>query len=487
MLITDSRINLFYILESAPDLQIDLAHLGNAKQDWLMPSVRTLFAARHEKLAGSDEKLCERTALWEKTSSKISKDFTSHLKMLLGANGHDTSTAQKAVTFQLKQGDANAALGGFVKNKPKGSVFTKPAGLGLRLSKRAQFRVHNATGKEIKHIAFRLDDLKVHQFESGVVIAVLTASSFDDQLDDELLFELVHALGRYNRLVWVDHAALPHPDSVSPLSLSDIVEGLSGTAIDAAHHDRIYSHCFGKTDAVDISAIDDAAKRLAKRYTSDYEVDSSHRQTDLFTPFKNMRHALCEEGACTLISTGQSGTQIVDSYYEHAVAPVYIPILLHALHEQAALLSQLERSAAWQEDQSESGSVLRNLRDEILTFRMRMRLTRLSPVSMHNAFYVIAREAMNLPKLQEALAQDTSEITAVIHEAMERRKEKRFKWAALATAIGVSFVGSYEAIRYAIEASSNTSLTASDGVTPLALAILFSTFIGFATWRSASD
>lgn len=487
MLITDSRINLFYILESTPDPHLSLAHLADAKQNWLMPSVRTMFAARHEKLAGSDEKSRERAALWEKTSPKISKDFTSHFKILLGANGQESSTAQKAVTLQLKQGDANATLGGFVKNKPKDATSTKPAGVGLKLSKRAQVRVQNATGKEIEYIAFRLDDLKVHQFESEIVVAVLTASSLEDQLDDELFFELVHALGRYNRLFWIDHAALPHPDSVSPFSLSDIVEGLTGAAIDAAHHDRIYSHCYGKTDAIDMSSIDDAAKRLAKRYTSDYEIDSSHNKTELFAPFKNMRHALCEEGACTLISTGQPGTEIVDSYYEHAVAPVYMPILLHALHEQAALLSQLERSAAWQEDHSESGSVLRNLRDEILTFRMRMRLTRLSPVSMHNAFYAIARDALNLPKLQGALAQDTSEITGVIHEAMERRKEQRFKWAALATAVGVSFVGSYEAIRYAVEASSNTSLTASDGITPLALAIVFSIFIGFATWRSASD
>lgn len=487
MRITDPRINLFYILESAPDLQLDLEHLADAKQGWLMPSVRTMFGARHEKLTASDKELRKRAVLWEKTSAKISKDFTSHFKMLLGANGQDTLTGQKAVTFQLKQGDAHATLGGFVKNKPKGAALTKPAGVGLKLSKRAQVRVQNATGKEIEHLAFKLDGLKVHQFESDIVVAVLTASSLEDQVDDELLFELVHALGRYNRLCWVDRAGLPHPESVSPFSLSDIVEGLTGTSIDAAHHHRIYSHCFGKTDEVDISAVDDAAKRLAKRYTSDYEIDSSHNKTELFAPFKNMRHALCEEGACTLISTGQPGTEIVDSYYEHAVAPVYIPILLHALHEQAALLSQLERSAAWQEDQSESGSVLRNLRDEILTFRMRMRLTRLSPVSMHNSFYEIARDALNLPKLQGALAQDTSEITGVIHEAMERRKEQRFKWAALATAVGVSFVGSYEAIRYAVEASANTSLTASDGVTPLALAILFSIFIGFATWRSASD
>ena len=50
MRITDPIINLFYILESAPDLHLDLANLADVKQGWLMPSVRTMFGARHEKL-----------------------------------------------------------------------------------------------------------------------------------------------------------------------------------------------------------------------------------------------------------------------------------------------------------------------------------------------------------------------------------------------------------------------------------------------------
>ena len=274
------------------------------------------------------------------------------------------------------------------------------------------------TGKAFVHAVLRID--RLFPGEDQTTKSILAAAE---------LLEAVAALTRAGELGWYNQR-----DGIKlmpTVRITTVLEALvKGATAENEILERVYTYAYVRFAGPVASAdADNIALQLARHYTSDYALKADAESVARVRDFDTVGHVITLEGAATVVAP-DSNTSTLPPFLENfATATLhqhYIPIALLALHEHAFLIDKTTESSFWPSLTHQTIERLKQLRHDLLSFRLAFRFSQVSLISMHNAMNRAFRQALNLDGMLRELSADVAEATSYL-DAEQREKESKIR------------------------------------------------------------
>lgn len=455
----DHEVHLFYRLrplspETGPDLTFqDLTCAAS-------PGEKTAKAVlphdQYEVLRGR----YEAKPVWQIAGSEgaqkpwpISKDLKGEIRDILGGKRPQLATQWMLAAHAkrlLQKGDL----------APEGAPQKVSAKkLCLSFTKAAEKRVA-AAGIAPVQLLVTLQNISVLAPVTGnayCIVRVQFARIDGHDLSAIELTEAVAAIGRMNNCYWVD-AAQFQPVDTPKFSLGMLVRVLSeGCAAKGTKERRVETYTFVKTAKhIPIEQSEALSAFLARHYTSAYDLDMDNAEVAFIREFRNMRHALGVEGACSILVPDKDGNIVsfLQDWKNSVFRSAYAPIIFLGLHEHR-YLTQSRKKALDAQTLDESIQVYRAILDDALVFRLNLRFSEVSRISLHNRFNKRFRDILGLEEKLAELEGDVGAISERLISAERNREEAeenaRHRRIFLVTSIGSSSLAGLTAYTIAKE------------------------------------
>ncbi|MEP3523995.1 MAG: hypothetical protein ABJN24_01070 [Hyphomicrobiales bacterium] len=246
------------------------------------------------------------------------------------------------------------------------------------------------------------------------------------------MMEAVAALSRHNKCRWYDQKSGKLACSRT-ITLGSLIRALAlGHANTETLSRRVPSYSFIRLkEQLQPAELDKVAGFLSRRYTDAYEFDVASNNVSLLRDFKNLRHAISEEGAATVINPDENGEvpSFLENFQSSVLASAYSPIALTLWNEQSFLTRGRVKVLKTRSEQA-SVDELTGLMDDALLFRLFYRHAHASDISMHNDFSSAFRKVLGLDKKLEELQKDVEAVRAKLLSAKqaEERYEEQVKY-----------------------------------------------------------
>lgn len=316
--------------------------------------------------------------------------------------------------------------------------------LALNLSKAASRRL-SAFSVESAELKIVLNDLTVAAFATGYgfCVARLALNRVDGKpLTAVELLEAQNSLARFNEMNW-NEAGATSKGGGRNFSLGELVRGMVfGSSAKTNRVGRVHTYTYVRFDEpLSVTARDAFALRLARQFTTDYNLAAPNSGGEIIGNFQTVRHRVEAEGAATIVGRVSAEDPIpkfVEDFKTTTFGPNYLPIALLALHEHAFLVGATSASlipADEMQDEKATLSRLEDLRESALAFRLCFRFSELSYLSAHNRVNRAFRSALRLDAIMQELGGDIAEVDAYLKSARDRHSKKQFDRLTLGIAV----------------------------------------------------
>lgn len=255
-------------------------------------------------------------------------------------------------------------------------------------------------------------------------------------------------------------------DRTAPLGLHEMAQALAGCAhqtggesciprsaksfvglreMPSRQHGRVFTFTAAVCDAdAPGIALDEAAYRLSRRFTTDYALESGDIHRSVLRPFDNVFHAMATQGGALVVRS--TGAQFVESFVNATARTTYIPLALVSYHEYLYLL-HLTQGCAFVPDPArpeEDKQRIRDLRYQLAKFRLYFRFSHVSDISHHNQVHDAWRRALDLDRLLQDLSLDVREADQVLDRHHHEQQLRRWRLYGAAAGGLAGFIGIHE-------------------------------------------
>ncbi|KAA0677471.1 hypothetical protein [Roseomonas genomospecies 6] len=317
--------------------------------------------------------------------------------------------------------------------------------LRLPFSASARKRLERRGLPRIDSVGVDFGSIRLLPFRTGQgVLLVETRFVTGGPMPDTVLVEAATALCHDRGLEWRltngDH--VPTRGGKDRFTLASLLGSLvQDTALQPLNGRRLFSYAFAAFDErLDDQRRDRLLVQLSRKYTDDYRImdplgDASHVRV-----FDTVAHAAYSEGCATVVERlpangADKPPDFLTGFLKNAVEARYLGVAALDVHAREALLTLSRDSTFWpdmdnpSEEQIES---LSRLQKQILAYRLRCRVSRVSPISMHNSFHEILSNAFRLDGILRDVNDDAQEIGTYLQERQaELKRESEKIWRLL--------------------------------------------------------
>ncbi|SMH61579.1 hypothetical protein SAMN02982994_5921 [Azospirillum lipoferum] len=308
---------------------------------------------------------------------------------------------------------------------PSGSTLV----LQLPLSVAAQGRLQRCDLQPTDALSITFGSVRLVPFRTGQGLLIVEIHLAGGQeLPAPLLVEAITALCHDRGLRWrlKDGKEVSTRAGNPTFRLAEQLTDLIGdVAAEPLQGRRLFSYTYAAFD----QRLADTERqmllaRLARKFTDDYRLADPRAGLHEVRVFDTVTHAASVEGCVTLVERipaegAKELPSFLSTFRSEALERRYLPIAAINLHAREALLALTHSSGFWPnmaQPATKDVERLHRLREDILAFRLGCRLSRVSPIGMHNAFHEALGNAFGLEPLLADVNQDALEIGAYLEE-----------------------------------------------------------------------
>lgn len=399
--------------------------------------------------------------VWQQANLPVGVDLYPYIRRLLGQKNRDAGTAVHAVSHRLTDSAKKLLQGRQLKySREQTWVARKPNRLMLKLGKAAKrrLRLDDAEGSG-QTIAVGIEDVWLIQFRTGNAFLVAEVG-FESLGHDKLLavevVEGLYHLSRFNKVGWKSET--DKGSECRGFSFGHLIRALLGRAGGSRASDRLFTASYLQlADELDPGQRQKLLYRLARHYTSDYQVPDELEGCELIQPFTNVNHLFSQEGCATIVDKSGLGDEpppeFLSQYLNNTYRRHYMPIVMLAYHEYCYLLEMTDAASFWPALDPSSRLVdqMENVRLEANRFVLCFRFSYVSRISMHNQVNQAARRALGVNNIYSELDRDTKHIDYLLHRLADQRSEKRYRWFNVVGTFGISWLTAFTLVKEMLE------------------------------------
>jgi hypothetical protein len=211
---------------------------------------------------------------------------------------------------------------------------------------------------------------------------------------------------------------------------------------------RVFTYTFAKLDSI-INPVERLRLmiQLACKYTYDYRIDPAAFDEHVYQPFESVSHLAALEGAVTIVEDvpfeNRQRASFLADFGTNAIERRYLPVVVLTYHAFLALLDLTQESRAWIDlgaPSTKDASRLRELREDILEFRLFHHLTYVSLLTMLNEFHHRLTRALGLELMLTIADRDVAEIGIWLDARLKQAETQRSAWFRRLTAASLAII-----------------------------------------------
>lgn len=318
--------------------------------------------------------------------------------------------------------------------------------LRLPLSPSAQHRLDRRGLPRTESVGLEFGAIRLLPFRTGQgVLLVEIRFTADGPISDTLLVEATTALCHDRGLEWRSDRSqrLKTVGGKDRFTLAAMLTSLIQFSTEKPlSGQRVFSYAFAAFD----ERLNDRDRcrlliQLSRKYTDDYRIADASGEAPQSRVFDTIAHAAYSEGCATLVERipadgAQKPPAFLTGFLKNAVEGRYLGIAAINVHAREALLRLSRDSSFWPNMDNPSETQIEDLgrlQKQILAFRLAYRVSRVSPVSMHNGFHEALTKAFRLEELLRDINKDALEIGAYLQEleaGLRKASERKWRWVA---------------------------------------------------------
>lgn len=317
--------------------------------------------------------------------------------------------------------------------------------LKLPLSPSAQDRLERKGLPRSESVGLDFGTIRLLPFRTGhSVLLVETRFVADGPMPDTLLVEATAALCHDRGLEWrsAQGKRVKTTAGKERFTLAGMLHSLvQDTATQPLNSRRVFSYAFaGFDERLDDRQRDRLLVQLSRKYTDDYRTIDGLGEASHVRVFDTVAHAAYSEGCASVVERvpvngAGKPPEFLTGFLKNAVEARYLGIAALDVHAREALLTLSLDSTFWPDMDNPSKTQiakLSGLQKQILAYRLRCRVSRVSPISMHNSFHEILSNAFRLDGILRDVNDDAQEIGAYLQERQaELKRESEKIWRFL--------------------------------------------------------
>ena len=317
--------------------------------------------------------------------------------------------------------------------------------LRLPLSAAARKRLERRGLPRIDSVGVDFGSIRLLPFRTGQgVLLVETRFITGGPMPDTVLVEAATALCHDRGLEWrlTNGDRVPTRSGQDRFTLASLLGSLvQDTAIQPLNSRRLFSYAFAAFDErLDDQRRDRLLVQLSRKYTDDYRIMDALGDASHVRVFDTVAHAAYSEGCATVVERlpangADKPPDFLTGFLKNAVEARYLGVAALDVHAREALLTLSRDSTFWPDMDNPSKKhieSLSRLQKQILAYRLHCRVSRVSPISMHNSFHEILSDAFRLDSLLQHVNDDAQEIGAYLQERQaELKRESEKIWRLL--------------------------------------------------------
>jgi hypothetical protein len=287
----------------------------------------------------------------------------------------------------------------------------KPRLWTLSLSASAQKRCGSES------LTVQVDRARLYLFRTGIGILDLSWHYHGATQTKEILegnYALSH--GQYRRAAKGVEAS--ENTAMDPDALRLLAENLAGPLLkdsEPMQSGRRVLYSIVQIPKKDLQVIDLLTAHLSHRQSTDYQLSLDMIQSTVWSPFPYLCHGASLEGGASVMRDTETASDFGKNFVAGTGANTYLPLAIASLHSHFWLLNRTQWIPARRHREgslSEMESV-EEIFSMTVDYRRYFHYPIVSQISLHNLFYHLWQEALQIPeriRFQEQTAKDVAEL-----------------------------------------------------------------------------